>query len=110
MCRVGQSAACPPSHSAYSDRMVGTALARLCPPYRATHYSPLSHRPIRPHVGGHVDAELDLADRLDDVVAEQLREAGVAPVAHVQAVGDHEILDRDRLPLVPVFHDSEARK
>ena len=29
-----------------------------------------SHRPIRAHIGRDVDAELDLADRLDDVVAD----------------------------------------
>jgi hypothetical protein len=68
------------------------------------------HRPIGPHVRRHVDAELDLADRPDDVVAEQLRETGVAPVVHVQAVGDDEAVDRDRLPLVPVAHHLEARK
>src|SRR6266404_3324569 len=49
------------------------------------------HRPIGLHFGRHVDAELDLADRFDDVVAEQLGETRVAPIAHVQAVGDHEI-------------------
>src|SRR6266581_9780951 len=72
-------------------------------------YSPL-HRPIGPHVRGHVHAELDLADGADDVVAEQLGEAGVAPIAHVQAVGDDEIVDRDRLLLVPVAHHLEARE
>src|SRR2546421_11833686 len=56
-----------------------------------------SHRPISLHVGRNVDTELDLADRSDDVIAEQLGEAGVTPVGHVQAVGDHEIFDRDRL-------------
>src|SRR3954453_5687224 len=75
-----------------------------------TPYSLKSHRPIRPHVRGHIDAELDLADRLDDVVAEQLREAGVAPVVHVQAVGDDEGVDRDRLLFVPVAHHLEARE
>src|SRR5437660_8965647 len=76
----------------------------------ATRYSLNSHRLIRPHVRRHVDAELDLADRLDDVVAEQLREAGVAPVVHVQAVGDDETVDRDRLLLVPVAHHLETRE
>src|SRR3977135_3519334 len=73
-------------------------------------YSPTSHRPIRPHIRGHVDAELDLADRLDDVVAEQLGEAGIAPVVHVQAVGDDEAVDRDRLLLVALAHPLEARE
>src|SRR5437879_11366818 len=76
----------------------------------ATRYSLNSHRPIRPHIRRHVDAELDLADRLDDVVAEQLREAGVAPVVHVQAVGDDESVDRDRLLLVPGAHYLKTRK
>src|SRR6202795_5147720 len=76
----------------------------------ATPYSPTSHRPVGPHVGRHGDAELDLADRLDDVVAEQLREAGITPVVHVQAVGDDETVDRDILLLVPVAHPLEARK
>src|ERR1700754_1191618 len=69
-----------------------------------------SHRPIRPHVARHGDAELDLADRADDVVAEQLGEAGIAPVVHVQAVGDDEGVDRDRLLLVPFAHHLEARE
>src|SRR5712672_883335 len=76
----------------------------------ATPYSLKSHRPIGPHVGGDVDAELDLTDRLDDVVAEQLRKTGVAPVVHVQAVGDDEGVDRDRLLLMPVAHHLEARE
>src|SRR5262249_2736482 len=69
-----------------------------------------SHRPVGQHARRHGDAELDLADRFDDVVAAELREAGIAPVVHVQAVGDDEIVDRDRLPLVPVAHDLEARE
>src|SRR5271168_4618480 len=69
-----------------------------------------SHRPVGLHAGGHVDAELDLADRLDDVVAEQLREAGIAPIVHVQAVGDDKTVDRERLLLMPVAHHLEARE
>src|ERR1700681_4573872 len=76
----------------------------------AAPYSLKSHRPISLHVGRHVDTELDLADRSDDVVAEQLGEAGITPVGHVQAVGDHEIVDRDRLLFVPFAHHLEARK
>ena len=53
---------------------------------------------------------MQIRHRSDDVVAEQLGEAGIAPVAHVQAVGDDEILDRDRLLLVPVAHHFEARE
>src|SRR5260370_21559917 len=74
----------------------------------ATPYSPALHRPVGLHVGRHVDAELDLADRLDDVVAKQLREAGVAPGGHVQAVGDDEIIDRDRLLVMPFPHHLET--
>jgi lysophospholipase L1-like esterase len=69
-----------------------------------------SHRPIGPHLRRHVDAELDLADRLDDVVAEQLGEAGIAPIVHVQAVGDDKAVDRQRLLLVPVAHHLKARE
>src|ERR1700692_2924147 len=76
----------------------------------AIRYSPTLHRAVGLHGARHVDAELDLADRLDDVVAEQLREAGVAPVVHVQPVGDDKAVDRDRLPCVPVAHHLEARK
>src|SRR6185295_2603269 len=31
--REGKAAACPPSRSAIGDKMMGTALMRLCPPY-----------------------------------------------------------------------------
>src|SRR5712664_4441169 len=75
----------------------------------ATPYSLKSHRPVGLHIAWHVDAELDLADRLDDVVAEQLGEAGIAPIGHVQAVGDDEIVDRDRLLLMPFAHHLETR-
>jgi len=30
--RVGKATACPPSRGAIGDKMVGTALTRLCPP------------------------------------------------------------------------------
>src|SRR5438477_2359633 len=69
-----------------------------------------SHRPVGLYIRRHVDAELELADRLDDVVTEQLRETGIAPVVHVQAIGDHEAVDRERLLLVPVAHHLEARE
>ena len=66
----------------------------------ATRYSPLatfSHRPIGLHRRRHVDAELDLPDRFDDVVAEQLGEAGIAPIVHVQAVGDDETVENFKM-------------
>ena len=82
---------------------------------RGTHARTCRHDELltsagRSHTGRHVDAELDLPDRFDDVVAEQLGETGITPVVHVQAVGDDEIVDRDRLLLVPVAHDLEARE
>src|ERR1700674_726545 len=76
----------------------------------ATPCSLKSHRPVGLHIAWHVDAELDLADRLDDVVAEQLGEAGIAPIGHVQAVGNDKVVDRDRLLLVPFAHHLEARE
>src|SRR3954452_25169394 len=69
-----------------------------------------SHRPIGQHAGRHVVAELELADRGDDVVAEQLREAGITPIVHVQPVGDDEFVDRYGLALVPIAHHLEARE
>src|SRR5438270_7438743 len=58
----------------------------------ATYYSPRSHRPVGQHSGRRIDAELDLADRADDVIAEDLSKAGIAPIVHVKTVGDDEIV------------------
>src|SRR5690242_14232188 len=69
-----------------------------------------SHWPIALHVRRYVDAELDLSDRFDDVVAQQLGEAGIAPVVHVQAVGNHKAVDRQRLLLMPLAHHLKARE
>ena len=56
--------------------IVATANPYSLFPTRYSH-SPFSHRPIGLHGRRHVDADPDLADRADDVVAKQLRE-GVA--------------------------------
>src|SRR5262249_20829706 len=69
-----------------------------------------SHRPIGEHLGRHIPAEPDLADRLYDVIAQKLREARLATVVHVQAVGGHKALHRAPLLLVPFTHHLEARE
>ena len=50
--------------------------------------------------------------RIEDLaaVAEQLREAGVAPIVHMQPVGDDELVERDGLLLVPFLHHFEPRE
>ncbi|MBT5433201.1 MAG: 3-deoxy-7-phosphoheptulonate synthase class II, partial [Rhodospirillaceae bacterium] len=47
----------------------------------------------------HCDPRLNASQALElaFLIAEQLREAGIAPVVHVQPVGDHELVERHRM-------------
>src|SRR3569833_4436003 len=68
------------------------------------------HRPQANDASRRIDTGLGLIDRLDDGIAEQLGEARIPPIVHVQAVRDREALERQLLVLMPLPHYLETRE
>src|SRR5262245_3438670 len=77
------------------------APSALCAPYICLLLRPRPRR--RGDLAGHVAAA-----GIDDGVGEQLGDAVVAPVVHVQPVARGELLERDAACDAPVAHDGVA--